>query len=204
VPVTSGDSLRAATGPRAAGPHGSHLRGGRRWIDASRSVALAIALAIPAGCAPPIDGPIDHQRAIDRDDGDRLAAQLAQLPGVVGATVVLHHAMRDPLAVTPPAVATFSAVIATDDQAEPDALRAATARLAHAALPELPGTAALPIEINVAVRRPTVAKLGPFWVEQSSRTPLKAALTLGCLVIAGLAGSLALRARRHRRGNSAQ
>jgi len=167
-------------------------------------VGVVLAMAIPAGCAPPIDGPIEHQRAIDREDGDRLAAQLAQLPGVVGANVVLHHAMRDPLAVTPPAAATFSAVLATDDQAAPDALRAATARLAHAALPELPAAAALPIEINVAVRRPALAKLGPFWVEQAARTPLKAALALGCLAIAGLAGTLALRARRHRLGSSAQ
>ena len=106
-------------------------------------------MAISAGCAPPIDGPIEHQRAIDRDDGDRLAAQLAQLPGVVSASVVLHHAMRDPLAVTPPAAATFSAVIATDDLAEPDVLRAATVRLARAALPELPGTAAPAIEIHI-------------------------------------------------------
>jgi hypothetical protein len=157
-------------------------------------------MAIPAGCAPLIDGPIERQRAADREDADRLAVQLAQLPGVVGATVVLHHAVRDPLAVAPPAAATFSAVIATDDQAAPDALRAATARLAHAAVPELPA-GALAIELNITVRRPVLVQLGPFWVEQSSRTPLKAVLALGCLAIAGLAGTLA---RRHRLGNSAQ
>lgn len=172
----------------------------------SNLARATVALAISAGCAPPVDGPIDHQRAIDRDDGDRLAAQLALLPGVERASVVLHHAMRDPLAVTPPAAAMFAAVITTDDRADPDALRAATTRLAHAALPELPG-AALPIEINVAVHRPVLARVGPFQVEQSSQAPLKAALALGCLAIAGLAGLagvLALRARRHRLGNSAQ
>jgi len=190
------------------GPHESPVQGERRRHGAARrllaGLALWTAVAISAGCAPPIDGPIEHQRAIDRDDGDRLAAQLAQLPGVVSASVVLHHAMRDPLAVTPPAAATFSAVIATDDLAEPDVLRAATVRLARAALPELPGTAAPAIEIHVAVHRPTLAKVGPFSVEDSSRTPLKTALALGCLAIAGLAGSLAVRARRHRLGNSAQ
>jgi hypothetical protein len=169
-----------------------------------RSLAIATAMAISAGCAPAIDGPVEHQRAIDRDDGDRLAAQLAQLPGVVAANAVLHHAMRDPLAVTPPAPATFSAVVTIDDRADPDAIRGATARLARAALPELAATAALPIEINAKVHRPTLAKVGPFWVEQASRTPLRTALALGCLAIAGLAGTLALRARRHRRGNSAQ
>lgn len=163
-------------------------------------------MAIPAGCAPLIDGPIERQRAIDREDGDRLAAQLAQLPGVVGATVVLHHAVRDPLAATPPTAAMFSAVIATDDQAAPDALRAAATRLARAAVPELPDVpaGALAIELNITVRRPVLAQLGPFRVEQASRTPLKAVLALGCLAIFGLAGTLALHARRHRLGNSAQ
>jgi hypothetical protein len=214
VPVTSGDSLRDAADPRVAVPHESPVHGERRRHGAARrrlaglaglaGLAHWTAMALAAGCAPPIDGPIEHQRAIDRDDGDRLAAQLVQLPGVVSASVVLHHAIRDPLAVTPPAAATFSAVIATDDHAAPDVLRAATVRLAHAALPELPGTAAPVIEIHVAVHRPTLAKVGPFSVEDSSRAPLKAALALGCLVIAGLAGSLAVRARRHRLGNSAQ
>ncbi len=167
------------------------------------AISAALAISASAGCAPAIDGPIERQRAVDRDDGDRLAIQLAQLPGVVTATVVLHHAMRDPLAVTPAAAATFSAVITTDDQADPAAIRGATARLARAALPELAATAPA-IEINASVHRPSVAKLGPFWVEQASRTPLRAALALGCVMIAGLAGALALRARRHRRGNTPQ
>lgn len=173
-------------------------------IAAAISAAAALAISASAGCAPAIDGPIERQRAIDRDDGDRLAIELAQLPGVVTATVVLHHAMRDPLAVTPATAATFSAVITTDDQADLAAIRGATARLARAALPELAATAAPAIEINASVHRPIVAKVGPFWVEQASRTPLRAALALGCVMIAGLAGALALRARRHRRGNTPQ
>jgi hypothetical protein len=170
-------------------------------------LSAAVAVSLLGGCAPAIDGPIEHQRALDREDGDRLAAQLAQLPGVVTANVVLHHAMRDPLAVAPPAAATFSAVITIDDQADPGAIRGATMRLARATLPELAAAAMLPIEINATVHRPTIEKVGPFRVEQSSRTALRTALALGCLVIAGLAGTLAvhsLRARRHRRGNSAQ
>ena len=165
----------------------------RRW-------AIAAALGISA-CAPPVDGPVAHQRAIDRDDADRLAAQLGQLPGVVAASVVLHHALRDPLAVTPPAPATAAAVISVDDRADRDAIRGAAARLIHATLPELPAGAALPIEVNATVRRATLARVGPFSVEASSRTPLKATLALACLAIAALA---ALLARRHRRGNSAQ
>lgn|GEM_PF-2481163 len=163
----------------------------RRW-------AIAAALAISA-CAPPVDGPIDHQRTIDRDDGDRLAAQLAQLPGVVSASVVLHHAIRDPLALTPPAPATAAAVISVDDRADRDAIRGAAARLIHATVPELTG--AVPIEVNATVHRASIARVGPFSVEASSRTPLKATLALAFLAIAALA---ALLARRHRRGNSAQ
>jgi hypothetical protein len=168
------------------------------------SLAIATAMAISAGCAPAIDDPALRQRAIDRDDGDRLAAQLVQLPGVVAANVVLHHARRDPLSVAPPVAAMFSAVITVDDQADAGAIRGATARLAHSALPELAQVTELPIEINAKVHRPVLAKVGPFWVEQASRAPLRAVLALGCLVIAGLAGALALRARGHRRGNSAQ
>lgn len=169
--------------------------------------SFAIAAMIATGCAPPIDGPLEQQRAIDREDGDRLAAQLVQLPGVVTATVMLHHARRDPLAVNSTAAATFGAVIATDDQAAPDAIRAATIRLAHAVVPELDGAAALPIEINAAVHRATLAKVGPFRVSASSQAPLRAVLALGCVAIAGLAGALAVSARgarRHRLGNSAQ
>jgi len=168
-----------------------------------RSWAIAAALAISA-CAPPVDGPVDRQRAIDRDDGDRLAAQLAQLPGVVAASVVLHHAHRDPLAVAPPADATAAAVISVDDRADREAIRSAAARLIRATLPELPVGAAPPIEINATVRRATLARVGPFSVEDSSKAALKTTLALGCLVIAGLAGAIALYARRHRLGNSAQ
>jgi len=168
------------------------------------SLAIAIAVAISA-CAPVVDGPVDHQHAIDRDEADRLAAQLAQLPGVVTAAVVLHHALRDPLAVTAPSPATFTAVIATDDRADAGALRAATARLAHATLPELPADAVLAIEVNARVHRPIVTKVGPFVVEESSRNALRATLAVGCLAIAGLAVAVAIgRGARQRRENSAQ
>lgn len=167
-------------------------------------VRISLLVAAIAACAPVVETPIDHQRAIDRDDGDRLAAQLVQLPGVVSAAVVLHRATRDPLAVTAPAAAAFSAVIAVDDRAAPDAIRAATARLARAAVPELPGDAALAIEVHATVHRPALAKVGPFSVEESSSGALRAALALACLAIAGLAGALAVTARRHRLGSNAQ
>jgi hypothetical protein len=223
-------------------------------------LALAISVGCSAGCAPVVDGPIERQRAIDRDDGDRLAAQLARLPGVAAASVVLRRAMRDPLGAAPPVSPMLAAVLtiersgsagprsnaqrggesiersgsagprsnaqrggesiersgsagprsnaqrggeSTDDAAEPEAIRAAATRLARAALPELP-PADLAIEIAARVHRPIVAKVGPFSVEESSRTALRATLALAFASIAGLGGALALRAWRHRLGRSAQ
>lgn len=166
-------------------------------------------------CAPSVDGPIEHQRAIDREDGDRLSAQIALLPGVVGAQVVLHHAARDPLALTPAAPAVFSAVVTTDDAAAPDAVRDAAIRLARAIVPELGQElgqalgpelghelgASVAVEVVPVVHRPKLAKVGPFWVEDTSQRALRATLAIGCLAIAVLA---ALIARRYRRGTSAQ
>jgi hypothetical protein len=166
------------------------------------SLALAISLGW-LGCAPVVDGSIERQRAIDRDDGDRLAAQLARLPGVAAASVVLRRAIRDPLGAAPPASPMLAAVIRVDDAAAPEAIRAAATRLARAALPELP-PADLAIEIAATVDRPIVAKVGPFYVEQSSRAALRATLALAFASIAGLGCALALRAWRHRLGSSAQ
>jgi type III secretory pathway lipoprotein EscJ len=170
------------------------------WLARGAIVAL---VASAAACAPAIDGPIEHQRAIDRDDGERLASQLRLLPGVVAASVVLHHPARDPLALAPPSPPECSAVIVTDDRAATGAIRDAAGRLARAAVPELTA-AALAIEVEPAIHRAELAKLGPFWVEASSRTSLRALLALGCLAIAGLAVALAVRTRRYRRGSSAQ
>lgn len=155
--------------------------------------ALVAAIAL-AACAPTVDGPIEHQRTIDREDADRLSAQISQLPGVVGAQVVLHHAARDPLALTPAAPAVFSAVITTDDGAAPDELRAAAIRLARATAPEL--GSALAVEVVPVVHRAQLAKVGPFWVEDRSQRALRATLVIGCLAIAVLAGLIAWRYRR--------
>ena len=170
----------------------------------SKRGLLAVTISLGTlGCAPVIDGPIDRQRAIDRDDGDRLAAQIARLPGVAAASVVLHRAMRDPLGAAPPVAPMLVAVITVDDRSDPEAIRAAATRVSRATLPELPPSD-LAIEIAATVHRPIVARVGPFSVEESSRDALRATLALGCTAIAGLAAGLALRARRHRLGSSAQ
>lgn len=157
-------------------------------------VRAACAIAWLAACAPTVDGPIEHQRAIDRDDSTRLTAQLALIPGVVASQVVLHHAARDPLALAPAAPAVFSAVITTDDAAAPDALRAAAIRLARALAPELGDAVA--VEVVPVVHRPTVVRVGPFSVEDRSQRALRITLVIACLAIAGLAALLMRRSRR--------
>jgi hypothetical protein len=79
-------------------------------------LALAISLGILGwlGCAPVVDGPIERQRAIDRDDGDRLSAQLARLPGVAAASVVLRRAIRDPLGAAPASRPMLTAVLTVE------------------------------------------------------------------------------------------
>ncbi|MBS1122221.1 MAG: hypothetical protein H6Q90_4449 [Deltaproteobacteria bacterium] len=163
----------------------------RPWI-------LALVLA---ACAPTVDGPVERQRAADLADGDQLAAQLAALPGVVQAKVLLRHAARDPLATTAPSPAGASLVVIVDDQADRVAVADAARQLANAAAPELAPT----IIVEVGASRPTLAKVGPFTVEAASKGPLRAVLGISLAVIAVLAGWIAWRERRgQRRGNSAQ
>ena len=156
------------------------------------SLGIVVAIAL-AACAPTVDGPVERQRAVDRDDGDRLALQLAQLPGAVSAQVTLHRAARDPLGVSPPSPASAAALIIVDDQANRAAVTQAATTLVRAAAPEITAPA---IVVEVGVVRPTLAKVGPFTVEASSKGTLKAVLAIALAMIAGLAGWIALSSRR--------
>lgn len=168
-------------------------------------LALAIALA---ACAPAVDGPAERRRALDREDGAQLTAQLAALPGVVRAEAVVRRPVRDPLAPAPaassaPAAATSSIVIVVDDRADRAAIAEAARTLARALVPE----AAPAIVVEVGARRPHLATVGPFTVEAASRAPLKAALAAALALIAALAAWIVWTARRRldqRRGSSAQ
>ncbi len=151
---------------------------------------LAIACALAIGCAPVVDGPVEKQRVADRSDGDRLAAQLAALPGVVRTEVLLRRPVRDPLGVAPAAASAASIVVIVDDQADRAATLATTKRLAAAAFEIEPA-----IVVEVGAVRPVMAKLGPFTVEARSKSPLKAALVVVLGVLAALAGLIAWRAR---------
>jgi hypothetical protein len=176
---------------------------------------LALALAL-AACAPVVEGPAERQRALDREDGVRLAAQLAALPGVVRAEAVVRRAVRDPLAgraapadrAAPTAGAAASLAIVVDDRADRAAITGAARTLARAIVPE----AAPAIVVEVGAIRPRLAQVGPFTVEAASQAPLKATLVAALALIAALAAWIAwtalgrARSRRpgQRRGNSAQ
>jgi hypothetical protein len=167
---------------------------------AAAIVAACAACVASGACAPAVDGPAEHQRALDREDSDRLAAQLAALPGVVRAEVVLRRPVREPLAppATTAATAAASIVAIIDDRADADAISAAARSLSRALAPDATPT----IVVEVGALRPELAKVGPFTVSATSRTPLRALLAAAFALIAALAAALAYTA--HRRGNSAQ
>ena len=175
-----------------------------------RLLAFAIALA---ACAPTVDGPAERQRALDREDGARLAVQLSALPGVLRAEAVIRRPARDPFARAPAASATTasatasvtasataSVVVTVDDLADRAAITAAARTLAAALAPR----AAPAIVVEVGALRPRLAKVGPFTVEAGSRAPLRAALAAALALIAALAGWIGRAALRQRRGISAQ
>jgi hypothetical protein len=172
---------------------------------AARALAAALAVAAAAAaCATVVDGPAERQRALDREDGARIAAQLAALPGVVRAEAVIRRPFRDPLAPGPAAPPAASIAIVVDDGADRAAVTAAARTLAHALAP----AAAPAIVVEVGAVRPSLARVGPFTVEAASRTPLRAALAAALAVIAALAGWIGWTSRRRvfaqRRGSSAQ
>ncbi len=135
---------------------------------------------------------MESQRATDRSEGDRLAAQLSVLPGVVRSDVIVRRPARDPLAPREPvAPSTASIVVIVDDQADRAATVEATRRLAGAAVPGIEPA----IVVEVGAVRPAMAKLGPFTVEASSKGPLKIVLALVLALLAVAAGGIAWRTR---------
>jgi type III secretory pathway lipoprotein EscJ len=145
-----------------------------------------------AACAPTVDGPVERQRTIDREDADRLAAQLGVLPGAISASVTLHRAVTDPLAgTTSPAAAVVLLVV--DDAANRDELARTARSLVAASAPDVPAPT---VQIVVGAHRPELASVGPFRVEERSAGPLKIMLAVALAVIAALAGWIAISARR--------
>ncbi|MCX5743795.1 MAG: hypothetical protein NT062_14985 [Proteobacteria bacterium] len=158
------------------------------------------AVGMTSACAPIVDGPVDHQRARDRNDETRLAAQLELLPGARHARVTIQRPVMDPLMPSPtPGPATGSVVIVVETEADRARITDRTRALVHAVAPEVADPT---IDVEVDRPPPRLARVGPFTVEEGSRTPLRIALAIAFLVIAALGVGLARNAQR--RGNNAQ
>lgn len=138
-------------------------------------------------CAPRIDGPVERQRAIDRDDSIRLAAQLAQLPGAVRAEVILRRTVVDPLGETV-SPASAAVLVVVDDKADRAAIQRSAIALVRGTAPEI-GEPSIVVEVGAV--RPELAMVGPFVVEAKSKPRIVVAFAIALALIAGLAGYVA-------------
>jgi hypothetical protein len=145
-----------------------------------------VVLAVLVSCAPAVDGPVEKQRAFDRADADLLRTQLAALPGVHRAEVVLRRPVRDPLATAAPAPTTASLVLVVEDRADRARLEASARALARTFVEVEPT-----IVIDARVESADLAKVGPFTVDAKSKGPLKATLAAALTIIAALASWIA-------------
>ena len=149
-----------------------------------------IVLALVA-CAPQIDGTDERQRAIDRSDSTKLAAQLAQLPGAVRAEVTLHRAVVDPLTETA-TPASAAVLVVVDDKADRTAITRSTIALVRGTAPDIAEPA---IVVELGAVRADIAHVGPFAVDVRSKQRLVATLSIALVLIALLSGYIAWRAR---------
>lgn len=151
----------------------------------------ALVIVALVACAPSIDGPVERQRTIDREDSQRLAAQLAQLPGAVRADVTLHRPIVDPLTeVATPASAAI--LIVVDDKADRAAIERSARALARGTAPEISEPA---IAIELGAVRPALATVGPFSVEARSKRRVVFAFAITLALVVMLAGYIAWRER---------
>jgi type III secretory pathway lipoprotein EscJ len=148
-------------------------------------------IVLLVACAPQIDGPVERQRAIDRDDSTTLAGQLAQLPGAVRAQVTLHRPVVDPLSesVTP---ASAAVLVVVDDKADRRAIERSALALVRGTAPEISEPA---IVVEVGEVRSELATVGPFSVEAKSKPRIVAAFAIALALIVALAGFVAWRER---------
>jgi hypothetical protein len=148
-----------------------------------------LALSSCAGDALP-PSPTAAASADEARITERLRRHLASIPGVGGASVLVHVPPRDPFARTiPPAPARASIVIVTAAGADIGAL----GDTAQAAARTILGDDAQ-VEVQLTPpppRSPSMARVGPFRVAASSRGPLIATLALALTAIAALAAALA-------------
>lgn len=156
---------------------------------------LALVIVALVACAPQIDGPVERQRTMDRSDGDRLAAQLAQLPGAVRAEVTLRRPLIDPLSETA-SPGSAAVLIVVDDKADRRAITRSAIALVRGTAPEISEPA---IVVELGAVRPELATVGPFSVDARDRPRIVATLAIALGLIVALAAFIAWRERGSRR-----
>jgi type III secretory pathway lipoprotein EscJ len=151
-------------------------------------------IVLLVACAPQIDGPIERQRAIDRDDSTQLAAQLAQLPGAVRANVTLRRPVVDPLTETA-TPGSAAVLVVVDDRADRRSIQRSAIALVRGTAPEISEPS---IIVELGAVRPELAEVGPFTVEAASKPRVVAAFVVALAAIVMLAGYVAWRERSRR------
>jgi type III secretory pathway lipoprotein EscJ len=154
-------------------------------------VKIALLVVAMIACAPQIDGPIERQRAIDRDDATRLASQLGKLPGAVYAEVTLRRPAVDPLTETA-TPASAAVLVVVDDKADAGTVQRSALALVRGTAPEIPEPA---IVVELGAVRPELARVGPFTVEARSKSRIVAAFAIALGLVVALAGFVAWRER---------
>ena len=151
-----------------------------------------------AACADPdsiIATPHELHDRVDARDAAAIAHSLGTLPGIVAVDATVRRPFADPLASVAIAGTPTAAIALTIDTRISSTVAAEDAtRIATAIVPSL-----LPVNIHVVIAAaaplPRLAHVGPFTVEESSRTPLMATLAAALLLLLALAGWIAFRER---------
>ena len=162
---------------------------------APRAIATALAVAAAlAACAPTVETPADAAHRRDLRDAAAIAAQLARLPMVTHADVVLRRPVADPLRAAPPAAATAAVLLVHEARAAGGSLVADARALVAGAAPEV-APEHLTVVARPAAPPVVLAPVGPFRVAASSRPGLVATLVALLALCAGLGVTLAWRER---------
>jgi hypothetical protein len=159
------------------------------------TLAFAFALALAACAVDDQLPPAPHVAASadERRIATQLREHLAAVPGVAGASVIVHVPPRDPFARAPsPAApaARAAIVLATRPGADAALLGDAAIAAGRAVL----GPAA-DVQVQIAPpppRAPALVRVGPFRVTPASRAPLIALLATALAAIAALSTALAV------------
>jgi hypothetical protein len=149
---------------------------GRPTLAHACAVAVALCLLVAACTDPRVATPADEHAARDRLDGDALARHVEVVPGVVRASAWLRRPFVDPLGPAPrdPGHAAASIAIVVAGDADRAAVEARVRELAVQALAAEPAPEVTVLVSAALPPPPTLTRVGPFHVQESSRRGLVA------------------------------